>query len=345
MTASSYIPTKIISTNIQQYSPPSDVSNSSSHAKIQQQTHQSDNQYSKLIDNNSRHNSTGQVRDPPPKPPQRSSSFRKKSSDQTTAHLVGDCLQRSGSLRVKKSSSPPTEQTTCVPLSVTQQQNTLPTIKTATSSGGIKQHSLLLPSKFSHKEEIKQSSQSPQHGASHNSVAVSLLPPTNQNHVTVSLQPSSNQSTTNFEVSSSSEFEKLLARQREKIEAEKVKSTLSQTQQPSCNATEIDYLNSLKDGEHRAATDMDLPKKCAPIPPRRTSSFRSRQKYQYQSYSSTHASEIALRRHSTTPQSKLTRDLSLSSTSPSTGQIRPNSSADYQLCRLSGANLSETIFN
>ena len=346
---SSHIPTN--GSTGKQHSPPPGDPHSSSSRPATTQPSLSQPQYKSII--NSRHNSTGQVRSPPPKPPQRSSSFRRKSCDQPAAncHQVGgESFQRAGSFRVRRSPPPPPPPAPAVESTVTQhavqQQSstcTPPVIKTASSGGGGKRKSsLLLPSKFNHKEDTKQAPQSPpQHSEQQTSAAVSLQPSSNPKCDV----PSSN-----------SEFEKLLARQRDKIEAD-LETALPKPPPPSSsNGAVINYLSpSLEGGLRVAATDMDLPgKKSAPAPPRRTSSFRSRQKYRYQSYSSSShaADEVALRRHSDSPNAVceeagtlLPGDQSPSSTSPSTGQSRPNSSADYQLQRLSGAVLSETIFS
>lgn len=260
----------------------------------------------------SRHNSTGQVRAPPPKPPQRSSSFRRKKSEQVAAQ---DSLQRTGSLRLKKT---PTVEPI---LPSSNQQQTSPVIKVNVSGvfsgGSTKQNSLLLPSKFSpvpHKEEHSSRGYRTEQDGRHTSFPTSVQP---------SPHPKSVPSNT-------SEFERLLARQREKVESDQPVTIYSQPPPlPSTNGGIMSSLEGMK-----AATDMDLPKKKAPKPPRRTSSFKSYIKpAKYEKYSNNaNTSELMFRRHNTAPQlppetdsGKLADCLSSSSTSPSTGQSRLSS--------------------
>ena len=284
----------------QQFSSRSDVNNISRHS-VSPPT-DTESQHS----SSSRHNSTGQVRAPPPKPPQRSSSFRRKPSKQVVSV---NSLQRAGSLRIQKAAPLPTKQ---------QQQQTSPITKSAGvfAGGGTKQNnSLLLPSKFSPrgddwKQPLEQNTDPQAH---HTSVSSQPAPV---------VQPTKHQSP---DVSGSLEFERLLARRREKVEAEQAnppQETSLQLPPHSTNGTIIHRSSSLEYGT-RAATDMDLPKKIAPKPPRRTSSFRSSQKYD--SYNSSSSNPSVVLRQRTTDPSKLAICLSSSLTSPSTGQARPSS--------------------
>ena len=269
---------------------------------------------------NSRRDSTGQVRAPPPKPPQRSSSFSRRSGEQAASQHTEASFRRGGSLRIKKSSPPPAEQAV---MPSTTQPHTSPVLKTAGAvfGGGTKQSSLLLPSKFSLRDDVKASSRGPQ---SEQQVDHTLPPASSSLQPTSLLPPMTKQPPP--DPSSSLEFERLLARQREKVEA-KV---------PTTSLNGITFTHPLE--ERRSATDLDLPKKIAPKPPRRTSSFRSSQKpTKYEG----HNSETVVQRHTTTQKELATPY----STSPSTGQTRP-SSAVYQLQnRVSlGADLSENHF-
>ena len=275
-------------------------------------------------DENSRQNSTGQLKAPPPKPPQRTSSFRRKSSEKVEPKESS--LQRAGSLRVKSQSL------------VEAPQQASPVIKTTGAGAGTKQNSLLLPSKFSNEAKLQfaRSQQPEQHTST--SGPVSAQPPQPPLPSTANRPPSNGLA----------EFEILLARRREKVEAD----TVTKAQGNSCslsssNSLVIPHQNFLTPEGTRAATDMDLPKKKAPPPPRRSSSFRSRKKYEGRS--DHHPPEVVLRRHNAAPHwptgsSMQKSSLSPPSTSPSTGQCRP-SSAEYHLRRLSGADLSETVFS
>ena len=201
------------------------------------------------------------------------------------------------------------------------QQQTSPVIKVNVFSGGpTKQNSLLLPSKFSpvpHKEEHSSRGYRTEQDGRHTSLPTAVQP---------SPHPKSVPSNT-------SEFERLLARQREKVESDQPPTISSQPPPPpSTNGGIIHQVSSL-DGM-KAATDMDLPKKKAPKPPRRTSSFKSYLKpAKYEKYSNnTNTSELMFRRHNTAPQlppeidsGKLADCISSSSTSPSTGQSRLSS--------------------
>ena len=280
----------------------------------------------------SRRNSTGQVKAPPPKPPQRTSSFRRKSGERVEEK---ESLQRAGSLRVKSQPSVQVQRFSPQP-----QPQTNPVIKTTGAvsvNGGTKQNPLLLPSKFNH--EVKQS---PQSQASEQNVS---------NSAPVSVQltrppPSTAQPQSNMP-NGFAEFEMLLARQRERVEADEVakSQTISSTHPSSNGPVTIHHQNFLTTERAKATTDdMDLPKKKAPPPPRRSSSFRSRKKYE--GPSDHRPPQVVLRQHilhCQTESGQRGGSVSPSSTSPSTGQCRP-SSAEYHLRRLSGADLSETVF-
>lgn len=245
---------------------------------------------------------------------QRPGSIRRIASDQVTTQTgnslqifdsTSDCdktktqesLQRAGSFR--KKIPPPVEPTS------PRRGQTNSVIKTAGgfSNGPTKQNSLLLPSKFTpfaHKDDIKQSPQtqkSPQEP--------------------VSIQPTSPKSA----LANLSEFERLLARQRMKVESDESNKTTAwlESPPPSTNGTVIHRSEGIK-----SATDMDLPKKKAPKPPRRTSSFKSYQKPTKYKGDCNGTPEVTFRQHFNISHSELGQD-NQPSTSPSTGQTRPSS--------------------
>ena len=199
------------------------------------------------------------------------------------------------------------------------QQQTSPVIKINVpgmfAGGSAKQNSLLLPSKFSpvaHREEHSSRGYKPQQDGRYTSLSIS---------VQTSPHPKS------VPPSNSSEFERLLARQREKVESHQPVTVPPLP--PSTNGEIIRQSSSLEG--MKAATDMDLPKKKAPKPPRRTSSFKSYQKpTKYEEKYSNNTSELAFRGYNTAPQfpqesGELADPLPPSSTSPSTGQSRLSS--------------------
>ena len=257
---------------------------------------------------------------------QRAGSFRMKSSDKVMAQPQ-DPLQRPGAVRRIESDQVTTPTQNSVQNSISDcgktntqshpransfgkklpppleptSPHTNPVIKTAGvfSSGSPKQNSLLLPSKFTpitHKEDIKQSSQT-QKSLQHTTVPIKQPTPT---HADLS------------------EFERLLARQRMKVESDELNKT-AEPQSPYTNG--VVYHS----GGRRAATDMDLPKKKAPKPPRRTSSFKSSQKPTKYEGDCNGAPEVTFRQHFNITQlpSEFGRQDDQPSTSPSTGQTRP----------------------
>ena len=194
------------------------------------------------------------------------------------------------------------------------QQQVSPIIKTVGvfSGGPVKQNSMILPSKFSplpHKEDVKQNPRS--HRSAQDGDCTSI--PASVQTSLPKCVPSN--------LSNTSEFERLLARQREKVESDQLKAmSWLQPPPPSINGAVMHRSTSFG---IKAATDMDLPKKKAPKPPRRTSSFKSHQKPTKYEGCCNHTPETtrnSFRRHLTTPPGRLADRLSPSSTSPSTGQ-------------------------
>lgn len=242
-------------------------------------------------------------------------------------------LQRSGSLRVRSQPPPETREQQQPPQSHNLQQPGSPSKVPA--SGGSK-HSLqsLLPSKFTRGLRPPSRSQQPE---MNDSTATDIVQPP---PVTVSQPPQS--------VSRSfAEFETLLARQREKVEADETSRSqmIGSSWHPTSNGPVTHHQNfqSAENNMTRtAATDLDLPKKKAPPPPRRSSSFRSKRRYEGQSVTRQTLTPVAY--GGLHDSGKSGGYLSPPSTSPSTGQSRPTS-AEYQLRRLSGGELSETVFS
>lgn len=256
---------------------------------------------------------------------QRTGSFKMKSSDKVTTQPQ-DPLQRPGAVRRTESDqvTTPTQNSLqhstsgCVKTQESHQKadsfgkklpppleptspHMSPVIKTVGvfPGGSPKQNSLLLPSKFTpitHKEDVKQSSQT-QKSLQHTTVPVKQPTP----HANLS------------------EFERLLARQRMKVESDELNKTAAslESQSPYTNG-EVVYHS----GGMRAATDMDLPKKKAPKPPRRTSSFKSSQKPTKYKGDCNGTPEVTFFNISQLP-SEFVRLDDQPSTSPSTGQTRP----------------------